>query len=85
MNKEQQITEDNELDLHLMAIKSHNRNFLTFKYPYLHMTPENERTYELGFLAGIMYATGEMNKLHEKQELERQASPTLNRQKETNY
>lgn len=57
-----------------IARKSHFNNRMSEMYYFLQLTPENEATYELGFMAGVMYATGEMNKLHDKQK-----TPTLER------
>ena len=55
-----------------IARKSHLNNRLSGHYDFLQLTPENINTYELGFMAGVMYATGEMDKLRE-----RQSNPTL--------
>jgi len=35
------------------AIRSHTNDFLSGKYPFLHMTPDNEKTYVEGYLSGL--------------------------------
>ena len=36
-----------------LAIKSHTKDMLSGKYGCLHMTPENESVYCIGYLAGM--------------------------------
>jgi len=63
-----------------IARKSHLNNRLSGHYDFLQLTPDNINTYELGFMAGVMYAAGEQIKLHEKMEnvtLQRQQQGTI--------
>lgn len=68
-----------------LAVKSHTKDMLSGKYGCLHMTPENESTYCIGYLAGMNEALKtweqELSKLQQTVEqcptLFRQ-SPTLN-------
>lgn len=53
-----------------IAIKHHTNDFMTGKYPCLHMNQDNEDTYVLGFLKGMEDAMNtweqELDKLQEK-------------------
>lgn len=53
-----------------LAIKSHTKDLLSGKYGCLHMTPENEKTYCIGYLAGMLEAMNtwqiELDKIQEK-------------------
>lgn len=63
-----------------LAIKSHTKDLLSGKYGCLHMTPENEATYCIGYLAGLNEATKTWEKeLEELQETVNRC-PTLFRQ-----
>lgn len=63
-----------------LAIKSHTKDMLSGKYSCLHMTPENESTYCIGYLAGLHEATKTWEKeLEELQETVNRC-PTLFRQ-----
>jgi len=63
-----------------IARKSHYNNRMSGMYDFLQLNDANENTYELGFMAGVMYAAGEQIKLHEKMEnvtLQRQQQGTI--------
>lgn len=45
-----------------IARKQHNEAFLTWEYNFLHMTPENENTFILGFCGGVGHASGIFSK-----------------------
>lgn len=47
----------NDIDLAKAAIKSHTNDALSGDYPFLHFTPENEQTYNLGFFRGVSFTT----------------------------
>ena len=72
----------NENPLFAIARKKHNQQFLTWEYDFLHVTPENENTYILGFCGGVSHAADiwkiEIEMLQKKvQELERLDAPTV--------
>lgn len=77
--------EQGENPLFKIARKQHNEAFLTWQYDFLHMTPENEKTFILGFCNGVSYATGIFSKQIEEmkqklKELQDEKAPTLERQ-----
>lgn len=68
-----------------IARKRHNEQFLTWEYNFLHLTPENENTYILGFCAGVGHASDIFSKqiqelMAKVKELESKQAPTLERQ-----
>lgn len=68
-----------------IARKKHNEQFLTWDFDFLHMTPESENTFILGFCGGVGYASDmfaqQINQLRDKiKELEGIKAPTLERQ-----
>ena len=76
--KQAQNDEDTKMeDLSVIARKSHNNNFLTWQYEFLHLTPENEATYELGCMAGVMYATGKLQRQTDKIVISEENEKTL--------
>lgn len=79
------IQQKEENPLFPIARKRHNEQFLTWEFDFLHMIPENENTYILGFCAGVGHASGIFSKQIEEmqqklKELESEKSPTLERQ-----
>ena len=73
-----------------IARKKHNEQFLTWSFDFLHLTPENESTYILGFCAGVNHAASiwqlEIEMLQKKvEELQKLQAPTLALQEETKY
>ena len=65
-----------------IARKLHNKQFLTWEYDFLHMTPENENCFILGFCGGISHAASiwqiQIEALQKKvEELEKQQAPTV--------
>ncbi|MES2287358.1 MAG: hypothetical protein V4547_16820 [Bacteroidota bacterium] len=82
MNNET-IKEENPL--FPIARKLHNEHFLTWEYNFLHLTPENESTFILGFCGGVGHAASIFSKQIEElqikvKELESIKAPTLERQ-----
>lgn len=59
MNNE---TKKEENPLFPIARKLHNEHFLTWDYDFLHMTPESENTFILGFCGGVSHASGIFSK-----------------------
>lgn len=57
------------------AIKAHTNDVLSGKFPYLHMTPENEETYIRAFLVGATYGMDVSIGILKKEE-----APTVHRQ-----
>lgn len=66
-----------------LAIKSHTAEMLSGKYSCLHMTPENEATYCIGYLAGMNEAMETWQKELDKLQRTVQECPTLFRQSPT--
>lgn len=62
-----------DINLAKAAIKQHTNDALSGDYPFLHFTPNCEKSYIQGFMRGVDYAAS-LLKLQE--------APTLNRQDE---
>lgn len=82
MNNVQTKKEVAENPLFTIARKKHNEQFLTWEFDFLHLTPENENTYILGFCAGVNHAASiwqiQIESLQNKvEELEKMQAPTL--------
>lgn len=67
-----------------LAIKSHTNAMLSGKYKCLHMTPESEQTYCIGYLAGMDEAMKTWQKELEKLQAIVKDCPTLFRQTQLN-
>jgi hypothetical protein len=79
METKKEVTEN---PLFTIARKKHNEQFLTWEYDFLHLTPENENCYILGFCGGVSHAASiwqiQIETLQKKvEELEKMQSPTL--------
>lgn len=82
MQTKKEVTEN---PLFAIARKKHNEQFLTWEFDFLHLTPENENTYILGFCAGVSHTSAiwqiQIEALQKKvEELQKQQTPTLERQ-----
>ena len=60
-----------------MAIRAHTDAVLSGKYPTLHMTPESETAFCIGYLAGMDYAVDTWDDNLKQIQHQIQQAPTL--------
>lgn len=80
MNNE---TKKEENPLFPIARKLHNEHFLTWDYDFLHMTPESENTFILGFCGGVGHASDIFSKQLSDFQLKLKGMEVLSNEKET--